>query len=329
MNSCTPSHVLKLSNAFMESRILLTGAELNVFTLLCDSPMSLDDVATSLKTSPRGTAILLDALTAMELLKKVDGRYICPKETSKILSADSPETVLPMIRHAADLWCHWAQLTKIVREGRVQRPPEVFQEQAELEAFVGAMHVVGKHLAGTIAERCQAEASRRLLDVGGATGTYTEAFLRHYPAMRATVFDRPPVIEFARKRLAQMDIMARITLAAGNFYVDELPVGHDLALVSAIIHQNSPEQNVELYRKVFRALVPGGRIIVRDYVMNADRNQPCSGAFFAVNMLVATASGNCYTFDEIRTTLAEAGFIDIRLMQSGDAMDGLIEGYRR
>ena len=329
MSSWTPERVLEISRAFMESRILLTGVEMDVFTLLCDSPKSVDEVASILKTSVRGTAILLDALTAMGLLSKVDGRYVCPKETPKVLSADSPETVLPMLRHAAGLWSRWSQLTEIVREGTVKRPPEVFQEPLELEAFIGAMHVIGKHLAGRIAERCKAEASRSLLDVGGATGTYAEAFLRHYPAMRATVFDRPAVIEFARKRLAQTDLMARITLAAGDFYMDELPGGHDLALLSAIIHQNSPEQNVELYRKIFRALVPGGRILIRDHVMNAERTQPCDGALFAVNMLVATALGNCYTFDEIRDTLTAAGFTGIRLIQSGGAMDGLIEAYRR
>jgi len=46
-------------------------------------------------------------------------------------------------------------------------------------------------------------------------------------------------------------------------------------------------------------------------------------------MLVATASGNCYTFDEIRDTLAAAGFTSIRLIQSGDAMDGIIDAFRR
>jgi len=146
--------------------------------------------------------------------------------------------------------------------------------------------------------------------------------------MCATVFDRPPVIELARKRLAESDVNDRITLAVGDFYTDELPDGHDLALLSAIIHQNSPEQNLDLYQKVFRALMPCGRILIRDHVMNEDRTQPHGGALFAVNMLVATSGGNCYTFDEIQASLEAAGFMRVSLVQSGDRMDSMVEAFK-
>ncbi len=328
MNSWTSERALEASRAFMESRIVLTGVELDVFTLLAHAPLTLDEAASAMKSSSRGTAILLDALTAMGLLVKSGGRYACAPGVAEMLSADAPESVLPMMRHAASLWERWSQLTQIVREGTAARSPQVFQQKEELEAFIGAMHVVGRRAAAAIAEAAKAEASTRLLDIGGATGTYAEAFLRKYPAMRATVFDRPPVIELARKRLAATDLMDRIELAAGDFYADELPGGHDLALLSAIIHQNSPEQNLDLYTKSYRALTPGGRLLIRDHVMNADRTEPAGGALFAVNMLAATAGGNCYTFDEIRDTLHEAGFANVRLIQTGNFMDGLVEAFK-
>jgi ubiquinone/menaquinone biosynthesis C-methylase UbiE len=167
-----------------------------------------------------------------------------------------------------------------------------------------------------------------LLDVGGASGTYTEAFLRACPEMRATIFDLPPVIEIARKRLAPTGLLERITLVAGNFYEDPLPGGHDLVLLSAIIHQNSAEQNVALYRKCFDALEPGGRIAIRDHVLSPDRTQPRSGALFAINMLVGTPGGGCYTFEEIREGLQNAGFTDIRQLHEDTQMDGLVEGFR-
>ncbi len=329
MSSWTPERIMETSRAFMESRILLTGAELNVFTHLCGPPKSLEEVAGLLYTSVRGTAILLDALAAMGVVCKTDGRYTCPPEHAKVLSADSPGTALPMLRHMASIWGRWSGLTDAVRVGTVDCTPEIFHDPEEIESFISAMHVIGQKLAVSIAERCEAAGSTNLLDVGGATGTYAEAFLRRYPTMRATIFDRPEVIELARKRLGQTDLMPRIALAAGNFYEDEFPGGHDLVLLSAIIHQNSPEQNVELYKKSFRALVSGGRILIRDHIMEVDRTQPPAGAIFAINMLVATASGDCYTFDEIESTLTAAGFTEARLIQTGRAMDGLIEAYKR
>jgi len=233
-----------------------------------------------------------------------------------------------MMRHGATLWPRWSQLTEIVRKGAVERPAGIFEDESELQAFIGAMHVVGKPAASAIAEQAHAEGSRKLLDVGGATGTYAEAFLRKYPGMRATVFDQPAVIRFAEARLKDTGLMDRISLVAGDFYADELPGGHDLALLSAIIHQNSPEQNLALYQKVFRALVSGGRILIRDHVLRPDRTQPRGGAIFAVNMLTGTSGGNCYTLDDIRTGLEAAGFVRIRLLQSGERMDALVEAFK-
>ena len=97
-------------------------------------------------------------------------------------------------------------------------------------------------------------------------------------------------------------------LVSGDFYADELPSGCDLALLSAIIHQNDPARNVELYEKVFRALRPGGSLLIRDFVMDASHTRPAGGALFAVNMLVGTSGGSTYSFDEISAGLEKAGF---------------------
>ena len=101
-----------------------------------------------------------------------------------------------------------------------------------------------------------------------------------------------------------------------------------MALLSAIIHQNSPEQNRELYRKIFRALLPGGRLIIRDHVMSSDHTQPVSGAFFAVNMLVVTEGGLTYSFDEIKSSLESGGFIKVNLLQPDERMTGLVEAFK-
>lgn len=328
MREWSPESILEMARGYMDARVLLTAVELDVFTLLSHKPMLLAEVTGALGTAERGTAILLDALAAMGLLTKEEDRYSCPPGRAEFLAADGPASVLPMLRHSAGLWGRWSELTAIVRDGAVERPREVFPDEEELKAFIGAMHVVGRRAAGAIAEQAAAEGARNLLDVGGATGTYAEAFLRRYAGMQATVFDRPPVIKLAAKRLADTGLMDRIALAAGDFYADELPEGHDLVLLSAIIHQNSPAQNLDLYRKCFRALTAGGRILIRDHVLSPDRTQPPGGAMFAVNMLVATSGGNCYTFEEIRDGLEEAGFTRVRLVQSGTMMDGLVEAFK-
>jgi len=146
--------------------------------------------------------------------------------------------------------------------------------------------------------------------------------------MKATLFDKPEVIEMARERLRKEGMLDRVALVPGDFYQDELPPGHDLAFVSAIIHQNSPAQNLDLFNKVFRSLNRGGRILIRDHVMEPDRIHPRNGAIFAINMLLGTLGGGTYTFDEIETGLSQAGFTRIHLFKKGEQMDALVEALK-
>ncbi len=132
----------------------------------------------------------------------------------------------------------------------------------------------------------------------------------------------------AAERIAKEGMGNRIDLVAGDFYGDEFPGGCDLALLSAIIHQNSPERNVDLYTKIYNALEPGGAIVVRDYVMDESRTKPPAGALFSINMLVNTQGGDTYTFGEIEGALQRAGFTDVKLVRNCEGMDCLVEGRK-
>jgi predicted O-methyltransferase YrrM len=323
MTPHTPDSLLALARDFQESRVLLTGAELNLFTLLAPEPLGRDEIASKIAADPRALEMLLDALAAQGLLAKNGGKWQTEPSVAPFLVEQAEGSILPMILHAANLWNNWSGLTRKVVPRRAEASGPEF-----LAAFIGAMHVVAAPQADLIAAAVGGGGARRLLDVGGASGTYTLAFLRANPGMTATLFDRPAVVEMARKRVGAAGFLPRVTLAGGDFATDPLPPGHDLAFVSAIIHQNSPGENLALYRKIHEALVPGGRLIIRDHVMQPDRTRPRAGALFAINMLVGTARGGTYTFDEIAGGLRQAGFERVRLVQSGERMDALVEAFK-
>ena len=323
-----PELVLGSCMKFMESRILLTATELDIFSLLTH-PMSAREIADKTQATLRGVTILLDALVSLGLLEKKQTKYCCSQEVSSLLSKDSPTSIVPMVMHAVGLWRRWSDLTEIVRHGiQKTKPSGPDRSEIEQEAFIGAMHAIASRLAPGIVVAINPGAAKNLLDIGGASGSYTQAFLEVSPEMRATLFDLPPVIKIAQKRLAATVFHDRITYIAGDFYVDELPTGYDLVLLSAIIHQNNPEQNIELFNKIHRSLLPGGRLVIRDHVMSPDNTQPTTGAIFAVNMLVGTLGGSTYSLKEIHEGLKTAGFSQIRLIQPDKHMDGLVEAFK-
>ena len=141
---------------------------------------------------------------------------------------------------------------------------------------------------------------------------------------RATLFDLPHVIPMAAQRLSAAGMADRVTLVGGDFLADPLPTGADLAWVSAIIHQNSWEQNRHLFAAIAEALADAGQILIRDVLMDEARTGPTYGAMFAINMLVATEAGGTYTFDEIREDLETAGFVGAEVLRRDEGMNSVI-----
>ncbi len=320
--------ILNQVQAFMSSRAILTAAELDIFTQLHKKPALAQELAQNLSLDIRALTRLLDTLVTRDLLHKQDEVYQLT-EQGALLSADHEQSILPMVLHMNDLWDSWSQLTATVQKGiNPDLKPVTAQDQETCQAFIGAMHVVGREMATEIAAQLDLSPYKRLLDIGGASGTYTIAFLRQAPWLSAVLLDLPRVIPLAEDRLRKAGLLDRVQLAAGDFYQEPLPEGCDLALLSAIIHQNSPEENLELYKKTFQALEPGGALLIRDHIMSEDRLQPPEGTIFALNMLVNTRGGDTYTYSEVQDTLQQAGFEEVQLLRQGSDMDCLLLAHK-
>jgi hypothetical protein len=137
------------------------------------------------------------------------------------------------------------------------------------------------------------------------------AMLKVKRDLRATVFDLPGIVPITQRYVEAAGLSARFDIVAGDYLSDELPAGHDIVFLSAIVHSNSFEENVALIAKCAHALNPGGTVIVQDFIMDEDRCTPEHGALFALNMLVATDGGDTYTEREVRQWMEAAGLVDI------------------
>jgi predicted O-methyltransferase YrrM len=307
--------ILQLMRGFQPACVLGAAAELGIFTLLGDQSRSAEQLAQQTSADPRAMTMLLDAAAALNLLEKHADRYAVPPPLRPLLAAGTPQTVLPMILHSMNILRHWAELAWVVKAGiPLPRQASIRGHEADRAAFIAAMHAISGPLADGLVAKLGELKFRHLLDVGGASGTWTLAFLRALPGATATIFDLPEAIGQARQRLAGGEFENRVTLVAGDFYLDELPAGADFAWLSAIAHQHSREHNRQLFAKVYRALQPGGQVAVRDMVMELDRVRPAEGAMFAINMLVNTDSGGTFTFQEFAQDLESAGFIEPKLL---------------
>ena len=153
-----------------------------------------------------------------------------------------------------------------------------------------------------------------ILDLACGPATYAITFLQAHPQMKATLFDKPEVIEIAREQVANAGLSERVDTIAGDCITDTLGSGYDLVFMSNIIHSFSAEENASLVKRAYDALLPGGAILIKDFIMKNDRSGPAFGLIFALHMLVHTPGGDTYTHEEIKGWTDKAGFLEGKIV---------------
>ena len=145
--------------------------------------------------------------------------------------------------------------------------------------------------------------------------------------------DRPAALEVAQMLAKQASVESRLFLQAGNFIKDKIAGTYDIVWYSNVLHIYSPSENLKVFRKIRRALKPGGRLFIQDtFLQDPQGLRPLEANLFAVTMLLYTDTGNTYPLQDVRTWLHKAGLNRTRLIQlqkgTGDWEGQLLEARR-
>jgi SAM-dependent methyltransferase len=300
----------RLNGSYAEARILHAAVLVGLFDALDVSGHTAAEIAARCATNGRATELLLNALVAMRLVKKRGEQFVETDASRTFLTAASPTSYAPMIRFDASLWPLWERLPEAVRSGEPVRSPDMFQSTPpETELFIDGMAslVRARGDARVLAETLDLASAGRLLDVGSGPGTYPVEFCRRHPHLQVSIFDLPGTLEVTRRHLAESGLEDRIRLVPGDYRHDPLPGGFDIVFLSNVIHGEDEETNQALMRKVYEALEPGGRVLIKDHVTDESGTSPAAAALFSIAMLLFTR-GRDYAYAEIRAWLLEAGF---------------------
>ncbi|HUP03108.1 MAG TPA: methyltransferase [Bryobacteraceae bacterium] len=304
-----PDDLNQRIRAFQESRVILTALELDLFSAVGQGNGAAETAA-KLGTDPRATEMLLNALAGIGLLVKKDGVFHNSPEAQRHLAAGSPDNARLALLHTAHLWRTWSTLTDAVRAG-TSVAPEAPCPPDWTEAFIAAMHRNAAERAPLVVRAVGAKRVRHMLDIGGGSGAYSIAFAHANPELRADILDLAAVGPIARRHIEDAGVTSRVQVRAGDLRADALGHGYDLAFLSAICHMLSEAENGDLLRRCHEALIPGGRIVIQDFILDPDKTSPRFAALFALNMLVGTPGGNSYSEPEYAAWLEDAGFDEV------------------
>ncbi|MGI6459224.1 MAG: methyltransferase [Candidatus Hydrogenedentales bacterium] len=303
-----------LATAFRQSAVLYAAVEADVFSHFTAGRKTADEVAEALQWNRRGARIFLDALVALELLDKRGDAYGNTALASACLVPEAPAYQGNIVRHLKAGYMNWFHLEDALRTGEAVRMEDDKNLQGErrspddLRNFILGMGDIARMSARQILDAVDLAGYRQLLDVGGGPGSYSIAFVNQHPELRATLFDRPDVVDIARAQVSAAGLDGRIEFIPGDFMADALGSGYDLVLLSNIIHSYGPENNQRLVKKCFEALEPGGLLILKDFIPDDDRSGPPFSLLFALHMLIHTGEGDTYPYAEVALWTDAAGF---------------------
>jgi len=175
--------------------------------------------------------------------------------------------------------------------------------------FTALMHCRGLAFGQTLAKELAGDLSHSkcLLDVGGGSGVYAQAFVREMPNLNANVLEQAPVDQIARESIFQAGLGSRIEVTTGNMFDAEWPGHCDVHLLSNLLHDWDFPEISKIIQKSASTIEKGGRLVIHQAFLNDEKSGPIEAAEYST-LLMHITRGRCYSRAELIPILQEAGF---------------------
>lgn len=265
----------EISRAYWNSAVLRAAIQLGIFPLLAERELSGEQVSRHLRSNLRFTEACLRACAVLGLLDETpDGKFHTTPLTKKYLVPGEKEYAGNLIKHITNNWATFGRLDALIREGKTVLPFEsgFIDAQTYWQDYMLGQHsraITGQ--AEQLVKNVNLQGKRKLLDLGGGQGSYSIALAKAYPELITVVIDYKQPLEIARELIAQHHLQDRVLLREADITEMELDRDADVILISGVVLIIGDDACCCLLRRCYQALLPGGIIIVQDF-LNADKS---------------------------------------------------------
>jgi SAM-dependent methyltransferase len=299
-------------NAYQLTEAIRTAIELDLFTAIAAGQSNSVAVARQCGIAERGARMLCDFLVVHGFLTKSGQEYSLADDSAMFLDRKSPAYMGTCTRFLLNdsLRQRFLELSDAVRYGGATDRMALEPESSVWVDFARSMGPMMMMASQELSKIVMANntSSLKVLDIAAGHGLFGIAVLRANPNAKVTGVDWKNVLEVARENAEKFGVAERYHTLPGSIFDVEIGSGYDLVLIPNFLHHFDVETNEKLLRKLYAALVPGGRVATLEFVPNDDRVSPPMPAAFALIMLADTPAGDAYTRAELESMMRNAGF---------------------
>lgn len=333
-SSVSPDRIMQLSHAFMGAKTLLSAVELGVFTVLAEQPLDIEALSTRIGIDDRGARDFLDALVALGMLERQDGRYANASETDLYLDKQKPSYVGSMLESLNDRhFGVWGSLTAALRTGKPQSGsratgnfPALYADRTALEIFVRSMTVRTLPAAKALATKFPWQNYNTLIDIGTAEGCLPVEIALAHPHLAGGGFDLPQVSPLFDANVRRHALANRLRFYPGDFFNDPVPAA-DVLVLGRVLHSWDRATQQMLLQKTYEALPSGGALVVHERLIDDERRFNVDSLLASLNMLLMSAGGSNFTGADCIGWMQEAGFRNINI-ESLTAEQSMVMGIK-
>lgn len=313
-----PVNLDELGWNYRAARAVQVANNLGLFTVLSEGDMTVEQISTRCHTRPDMTEKLLIACVAMGLMDKHGDKYKNTAYAQTYLVRGAKLYQGDIIAHSAAGWNFWHGLENEVRHEPAPKPDQALEHRN----FILGMHNIA--MAGRaelLADSVDLTGRKKLFDVGGGPGTYSIVLCRRYGELHAVVFDLPETIAIARQVIANEKVDDRVTVHEGDWNTDDFGDNNDVVLISNVLHGRTSHADMKL-GKAYRSMIPGGLLLIQDFLLNDDKSGPLAPALF--NIMVGA-----YSRPELFSVIQQAGFVDPKLRRGPEGFGNAIVSAKK
>jgi 2-hydroxy-4-(methylsulfanyl)butanoate S-methyltransferase len=304
-----------ITYGFMASKALFAALEFDLFTHIAQGTASTSALAKVTDIAENRLVTLLAALKSLGLISEAGGRLSNAPATARYLVAGARGDFRDYVRFVNGEFGYegFRHLGAALRGERVF--PEkgtyeglVYEAGIGGERFSSAQHTGSLGPARLLAKRISLKNRHKLLDVGGGSGAYSIAFCALNQRLSATILDFPETVDTAKRYARVAGLSDRIAHVGGNAITVDWPSGHDVVLMSYVWSAVGEADIAVLAKRAADALLPGGLVLIHDFVVDEARQGPPFAAWYLLGSVLDNPTAVCLTPAYVERVLRDAGF---------------------